>query len=258
MSYKIEPNEFAGKTALITGATSGIGAATAVALARLGCFVVVHGNRNREGAEETLGQVRQAGSDGVALFAELDSQDGIKAAANAVKSLDRPVDILVNNAGSLIARTPVLDFTMELWEQVICLNLTSAFFLAQAVLPGMVARGRGCIVNVTSLAARTGGGLGALAYASAKGAVSTMTRGLAREFAPKGIVVNAVSPGTIDTNYHRTFSTRQALDGVVAATPAGRLGSSEEVADVIVFLCSEGARFVHGEVIEVNGGFFMA
>jgi 3-oxoacyl-[acyl-carrier protein] reductase len=137
------------------------------------------------------------------------------------------------------------------------LNLDSAFFLAQTVLRGMVERKRGFIVNVSSVAARNGGGLGALAYATAKAALSTMTKGLAKEFAPLGIRVNAVSPGTIDTNYHRTFSTEQILNGVKSATPMGRLGTSEEIADVIVFLCSPAARFMQGQVVEVNGGFLM-
>jgi 3-oxoacyl-[acyl-carrier protein] reductase len=112
-------------------------------------------------------------------------------------------------------------------------------------------------VNVSSLAARNGGGIGALAYASAKGALSTMTKGFTKEFAASGIRVNAVSPGTITTNYHKVFSTEEGLELVRDATPAKRIGAPEEVADVILFLCSPQARFVHGQVIEVNGGFLM-
>jgi NAD(P)-dependent dehydrogenase (short-subunit alcohol dehydrogenase family) len=140
---------------------------------------------------------------------------------------------------------------------VITLNLTSAFFLAKAVLRGMVERKHGFVVNISSVAARNGGGIGALAYASAKAATSAMTKGLAKEFAPLGIRINAVSPGTVDTNYHRNFSNDQMLNGVRAATPMGRLGTAEEIADVTVFLCSEQARFIQGQVIEVNGGFLM-
>jgi len=122
----------------------------------------------------------------------------------------------------------------------------------------MAQRGSGVIVNVSSVAARNGGGLGALAYSAAKAALSTATKGLAKEFAPQGIRVNAVSPGTIDTDYHQTFSTAAMLDAVRATTPMGRLGTSEEVADVIVFLAGDAARFIQGQVIEVNGGFLMA
>ena len=149
----------------------------------------------------------------------------------------------------------MLDFSEELWDQVLTLNLTSAFFLTKAVLAGMVQRESGFVVNISSVAARNVGGLGALAYATAKGALSTMTKGLAKEFAPFGIRINAVSPGTIDTNYHRTFSNDQMLSAIKTATPMARLGTAEEVADVIVFLCSDQARFIQGQVIEVNGGF---
>jgi len=118
----------------------------------------------------------------------------------------------------------------------------------------MIRRRSGAIVNLSSIAARTGGGLGAAVYSAAKAAVAAMTKGLARELAPHGVRVNAVSPGTIDNDFHQRFSTRQALDSVIAATPAGRLGTNEDIADVIVFLCSEAARYIHGQSVEVNGG----
>lgn len=243
-------------TALVTGASSGIGAATAVALARAGANVILHYNSRRADAEQVRAQAEGAGGQADMVQADLATAEGAHALAGF--AAERPVDILVNNAGSLLERTPVLDFTEELWDRVMMLNLTSAFLLTQSVLKGMVERRKGFVVNLSSVAARTGGGLGALAYATAKGAISTMTKGLAREFAPHNIRVNAVSPGTIDTNYHRTFSTQQALDGVRAATPAGRLGTAEEVADLVVFLCSDRASFIHGQVIEINGGFLMA
>jgi 3-oxoacyl-[acyl-carrier protein] reductase len=247
---------FHGMTALVTGASTGIGAATAVALARHGARVIVHFNSQPAEAEAVLDEIRACGADGEIVQADLSTAEGSRSlAAFAAK---RPIDILVNNAGSLVARTRVLDFTEDLWEKVMMLNLTSAFFLAQAVLRGMVERKRGFIVNISSVAARFGGGLGALAYSSAKAAVSTMTKGLAKEFAPLGIRVNCVSPGTIDTGYHRAFSTAEGLDGVRAATPVGRLGSAEEIADAVVFLCSDQASFIHGQVIEINGGFLMA
>jgi 3-oxoacyl-[acyl-carrier protein] reductase len=244
---------FGGMTALITGASSGIGAASATAFGAQGARVLIHYNRQESEAQRIIERVRGAGGQGELLRADLTTMDGIRSMVRAVAG--RRIDILVNNAGSLIQRTPVLNFTEELWEKVLTLNLTSAFFLAKAVLPGMVERKSGFVVNVSSVAARSGGGLGALAYASAKGALSTMTMGLAKEFAPFGIRINAVSPGTIDTNYHRNFSNDQMLNAVKAATPMARLGTAEEVADVILFLCSNEARFIQGQVIEVNGGF---
>jgi 3-oxoacyl-[acyl-carrier protein] reductase len=244
---------FEGMTALITGASSGIGAASAIAFGARGARVLIHYNRQESEAQRIIERVQGAGGQGELLRADLSTMDGVRSLARALAG--RRIDILVNNAGSLIQRTPVLNFTEELWEQVLTLNLTSAFFLAKAVLAGMVERKSGFVVNISSVAARNGGGLGALAYASAKGALSTMTLGLAKEFAPFGIRINAVSPGTIDTNYHRKFSNDQTLSAVRAATPMARLGTAEEVADVILFLCSNEARFIQGQVIEVNGGF---
>lgn len=243
-------------TALVTGASSGIGEATSVALARQGANVLIHYNSKQAEAEAVLKKVQAHGVTAELVQADLATAEGTAKLARFAEG--KTIDILVNNAGSLIARTRVLDFTPELWERVMMLNLTSAFFVSQAVLKGMAARKRGFIVNISSVAARFGGGLGALAYSAAKGAVSTMTKGLAKEFAPLNIRVNAVSPGTVDTGYHRSFSTPEALDGVKAATPAGRLGTPDEIADVIVFLVSDQASFIHGQVIEVNGGFLMA
>jgi 3-oxoacyl-[acyl-carrier protein] reductase len=246
---------FHGMNALVTGASSGIGAATAIAFARHGANVLIHYNSKESEAGSVLEQVMSHGVEAQLVRADLTTMDGTRRLAEFIA--DRPIDILVNNAGSLLARARVLDFTPELWERVMMLNMTSAFVIAQTVLKGMVERKRGFIVNVSSVAALSGGGLGAIAYATAKGAISTMTKGLTREFAPHNIRVNAVSPGTIDTNYHRTFSTLEALDNVRSATPTGRLGAPEEIADVILFLCSDQASFIHGQVIEVNGGFLM-
>lgn len=242
-------------TALVTGASSGIGAATALALASEGANILLHYNSNAESAKNVLDRVLQKGVEATAIQADLATREGIRSLSRYTEA--KPIDILINNAGSLLARTRVLDFTEELWDSVMTLNLTSAFFLSQAVLRGMKERQQGIIVNVSSVAARNGGGIGALAYSSAKAALSTMTRGLTKEFAPCGIRINAISPGTVHTPYHETFSTPQMLEGVRSITPAGRIGTSEEIADVIVFLCGPQARFIHGQVIEVNGGFLM-
>jgi 3-oxoacyl-[acyl-carrier protein] reductase len=251
----IPSQEFKDQTVLITGASAGIGAAAAQAFGSRGAHVIVHYHTRREAAEKVVASIAAAGGSGEIVQADLGAKEGVDSLCGWLK--DHPVDILVNNAGSLVRRTRVLEFTPELMDQVLLLNFTSAFFVAQAVLPGMVERKRGTIVNISSVAARNGGGLGALAYAAAKAALSAMTKNMAKEFAPLGIRVNTVSPGTIDTDYHRTFSTEQMLNGVKAATPAGRLGTSEEVADAILYLCSDGARFIQGQALEVNGGFLM-
>ncbi len=248
-------SELKGLTALVTGASSGIGAETAFRFGANGAYTLIHYHENLQGATEVLEKIRQVRGDGELISGDLSNSSSIAQFTGSFESLQRPIDILVNNAGSLIQRKPFLEITEQLWSVVFTLNVTSAFLTTKALLPSMVQRGRGCVVNITSVAARFGGGIGAIAYSSAKAALSTMTKGLAREFGPEGIRINAISPGTIDTNYHKKFSARGSLDAVVAATPLQRLGTANDIADVIVFLCSEGARFIHGQVIEVNGGF---
>ena len=250
------PKEFEGLTALVTGSSNGIGAEAAVKFAEGGAAeVLVQYHTAHDEAARVCERIRALGARAEMFGADFTSMSGIQKFLSELGV--RRVDILVNNAGSLVKRTPFLDFTPELWDQVITLNFNSAFHVTRHVLPQMVERGRGYVINVSSVAARNGGGIGAIAYASSKGGLSTMTKGLAKEFAPKGIRVNGVSPGTIDTNFHKQFSTAQMLNNVRGATPAGRLGDSAETADVIVFLCAEGARFIHGQMIEVNGGFLM-
>ncbi len=243
--------EFEGKTAIVTGASRGIGAATALALGRAGVArVVLHYNRYREGAEEMAAAVRASGAKAELVQGDLGTVEGIRSVIAALPG----AEILVNNAGSLVKRARLADVTEALYDEVMNLNVKSAYFITQALVPGMVERGGGAVVNVSSIAARNGGGLGATVYAAAKAAVTTMTKGLARELAPKGIRLNAVSPGTVDNYFHEQFSTREILDSVIAATPAGRLGTNEDIADAIVFLCSEAARYIHGQTIEINGG----
>ena len=147
--------------------------------------------------------------------------------------------------------------TEDYWDQVMALNLKSVFLSVKAVWEEMAARKSGCIVNVTSIAGRNGGGPGAAAYAAAKGGLLTYTKGLAKELAPYGVRVNAVAPGLIATPYHERYSPPELFQKYVASIPMGRAGTSEEVADVIVFLASPAARYMTGETVEVNGGMWM-
>ena len=168
-----------------------------------------------------------------------------------------PVDILVNNAGSLVERLKLLELTEERWDEVLDLNLKSAFLCSRAVAASMMERRTGAVVNVSSIAGRNGGALGSIHYSTAKGGLITLTKGLAKELAPFGVRVNAVSPGVIDTPYHEQFSTPEAMKAYVGGIPLGRVGAPSEVASVIAFLASEAAAYLCGETVEINGGMLM-
>jgi 3-oxoacyl-[acyl-carrier protein] reductase len=250
-------NEFAGKIALVTGASRGIGAATAVALAAKGVRkVFIHYGGYRQGAEDVLAKVKAHGVEGELVQADLSNSAGIDLLASAVRGMQ--ADILVNNAGSLVQRAKLSEFTHELFDKVMDLNAKSLYFISQAALPYMLERKSGVIVNIGSIAARHGGGVGATVYAGAKASVSALTKGMARELAPHGIRVNSVSPGTVDNHFHEQFSTQPLMEAMRAQTLVGRLGTNEELADVVVFLASDAARYIYGQTIEVNGGMYMA
>ena len=250
------PEELKGKTALITGASRGIGAATALTFARNGVSrVLLHYNSYREGAEAVAADVRAIGAQAELLHADLGTDDGIQQFCETLKGYE--IDILVNNAGHLVQRAKLAEFTGELFDRVMNLNAKSLYLITQAAAPAMIAKKSGAVINVSSIAARNGGGPGATIYAAAKAAVSAITKGVAKELAPHGIRVNAVSPGTVDNYFHEKYSNREILNNMVAATPAGKLGTNEEVADVILFLCTEQSRYIYGQTIEINGGMYM-
>ncbi len=246
-----------GKTALVTGASRGIGAATSVALANNGLsHLIVHYGGYKQGADETAEAARKAGAEVEVIGTDLGTEKGIAEFVAALQG--RKVDILVNNAGSLVKRSKLTEYTPDLFDVVMNLNVKSVYFIAQALLPHMIESKSGHIINLSSIAARNGGGPGATIYAAAKAAVAAMTKGMAKELAPLGIRVNAVSPGTVDNHFHEAFSNRQILDGVIAMTPAGRLGTNEEIADTVLFLVSDAARYMYGQTLEINGGMWMA
>ncbi len=248
--------EHKGKSALVTGASRGIGAATAIALAKAGAGpILLHYGSYAEGAESTAKAVRALGTEVETFSSDLSRMEGVHDLIKKVNG--RRIDLLINNAGHLVERAKLMQFTEDVFDRVMTLNAKSVWFLTQAIAPGMIDRGNGIIVNVSSIAARNGGGLGATIYSAAKAAVATMTKGLARELAPSGIRVNAVSPGTVDNYFHEKHSNRQMLDSVIAQTPAGRLGTNEEVADTILFLCSDASRYIYGQTLEINGGMYM-
>ena len=249
--------DLTGKVALVTGASSGIGAATAILLGELGARVAIGYHGNPEGAEQVRSKIVAGGAQAIAVRADVTKADEIVSLAGAVTGQFGPVDILINNAGSLMQRMRILEVKEESWDEIQDLNLKSAVLCSQAVAPSMIERKRGAIVNVSSIAGRNGGGPGASAYASAKGGLISFTKALAKELAPNGVRVNAVSPGVIDTPFHERFSTPEMMRNFAAAIPLGRVGTSMECANVIAFLASDAASYVVGETIEVNGGQLM-
>ena len=249
--------DLSGKVALVTGGSSGIGAETAILMAELGARVAIGYHGNREGAEGVRSKIAGEGGQAIAIRADVAEGDEIVKLTATVASQFGPIDILINNAGSLLQRMRILEVKEETWDEIQALNLKSAVLCSQAVAPSMIERKSGAIINVTSIAGRNGGGPGASAYATAKGGLISFTKALAKELAPHGVRVNAVSPGVIDTPFHERFSTPEMMRNFVAAIPLGRVGRPVECASVIAFLASEAASYVVGETIEVNGGQLM-
>jgi 3-oxoacyl-[acyl-carrier protein] reductase len=249
--------DLTGKVALITGASSGIGAATAMVFADLGAKVAIGYHGNHAGAENARQEIEKAGGKAIAVRADVRKSAEIRTLIEAVTTEFGPIDILVNNAGSLVERQRILEVTEERWNDIMALNLTSAVLCSQAVAASMIQRKSGAIINIVSIAGRNGGGPGAGAYATAKGGLITFTKSLAKELAPHGVRVNAVSPGVIDTPFHEVFSTPEMIRNFVAGIPMGRTGTSSECATAIAFLASNAASYIAGETIEVNGGQLM-
>ena len=249
--------DLSGKVALITGASSGIGAATAAVFADLGARVAIGYHLNEAGALKVRDRVAAAGAEILAIRGDVRKTADIRAVVEKTSRELGPIDILVNNAGSLLERQKLAQITEERWDEVMNLNLKSAVLFSQLVAPSMTERRTGAIINIVSIAGRNGGGQGAVAYATAKGALITFTKGLAKELAPHGVRVNAVSPGVIDTPFHEAFSTPEMMKNFVSAIPIGRVGTSLECATAIAFLASNAASYIVGETIEVNGGQLM-
>jgi 3-oxoacyl-[acyl-carrier protein] reductase len=249
--------DLTGKTALITGASSGIGAAAAAVFADLGARVAIGYHNNEKGANEVVAAVTAAGGKIIAIKGDVRKTADIRAIFERTTAEFGPVDILVNNAGSLVERQRLLQITEERWDEIMNLNLKSAMLCSQIGAPSMIERKSGAIINIVSIAGRNGGGPGAMAYATAKGGLITFTKGLARELAPHGIRVNGVSPGVIDTPFHEVFSTPETIKNFVAGIPMGRVGTSLECATAIAFLASDAAGYIAGETLEVNGAQLM-
>lgn len=240
----------AGQTALITGGSRGIGRAIALTLAREGVDILLHFHRNREAAEEVA---RAIGKPVHLLQADLGSARAIERMMDALDS--RQIDILINNAG-IWGNTPLGGTPLEELEAMLNVNIKGMFWLTQVALPRLKPGAR--IVNVSSVAGRLGTAGGRSAYGASKAAVDAFTRNWALELAPRKIRVNAVAPGYVETDMTETyFANRGKRESAIQRTPFGRLGNAQEVADTVLFLCSDAARWIVGQSINVSGGFYV-
>lgn len=240
-----------GAWAVITGGSRGIGEAAARLFAQDGVNLVLQYHSGRDEAESIRQDLARLGVAVELVEADLTSAEAVMKVFSDVARRHR-VEIVVNNAGSLIRRQSTADMTVEHWQATIELNLSSVFYVTKALLDSLDDGAR--IVNVSSFAARNGGGPGAFAYAAAKSGVEGLTRGLAKALAPRRIRVNAVQPGTIDTRFHEVFTAPDALEAIRRSIPLGRLGTSEDCAELIRFLASPASDFITGEVFALSGG----
>jgi len=251
-------SDLKGKAVLITGASTGIGAAAARAFGRLGSRVAIHYNASRQAAERVAADVRAAGGEAALIGGDVTQTESVKRiVAEALGAFGR-IDVLINNAGGLVKRTRIEDYDEQFLARVIALNVTQVAMFMREVIPVMRRQKSGSVINVSSIAARHGGGAGAIVYAGAKGFISTATHGWAKEVVADGIRVNAVSPGVIVTPFHERYSTPEQLKAMQATIPMNRLGTAEECAGTFVYLASNAmSGYVTGQVIEVNGGQYM-
>jgi 3-oxoacyl-[acyl-carrier protein] reductase len=248
---------YAGRCAVVTGAGRGFGEQIAVDLAALGGAVGVV-DVDGEAAEACAGKLTASGARALGVECDISDAAAVHAAVSAISDALGPVDVLVNNAG-IATGTPFLETTEEEFDRVFAVNYTGAFHCCREVVPGMVARGYGRIVNVSSVAGKRGGGFfGRTTYSSAKAGVIGFTKALARELAPHGITVNAVAPGAMDTEMTKVLrDDEELLARVLTAIPMGRRGEIQDVSDAVCFLASDAAAYMTGETIDIDGGVTM-
>ena len=248
-------DDLKGKVVLVTGASTGIGAACAKAFGALGCKVAVHYNSSKAAAMAVAEAIEKAGGEALVVQGDLRvSAECERVVTEAVNRFKR-IDVLINNAGALVKRVPITDVSDEVFDDIVGLNVRSMLMCTKYAVPHMT---RGSIINLTSIAARNGGGPGASLYAGSKGFVSTATKSLAKELAGRQIRVNAVAPGVITTPFHDKFSTPEQLEAMRLTIPMARLGTADECVGAFIYLASEKlSSYVTGQIIEVNGGQYM-
>jgi 3-oxoacyl-[acyl-carrier protein] reductase len=246
----------AGRVALVTGAGAGIGQASALALADAGAIVGLHYHTSAAGARQAQESIQARGGQAYLLQADLCREEEAIALVDRLVAQTGRLDILFNNAGHPIRMTPLEHCSSELWRQIFDINVTAAFLVTRQAIPHLRVSGNGSIINNLSLSVQTGGSGGGGPYAAAKGALQVLTRTLARELAP-AVRVNGIMPGVIATRHHEEFSTPAKMDDYRRQTPLGRIGTAEEVAQVVLFLAGDASRFMTGALLDINGGRFL-
>jgi NAD(P)-dependent dehydrogenase (short-subunit alcohol dehydrogenase family) len=248
------PEYFVGKTIIITGAASGIGAATALIFAREGANIVL-ADINKEKADEVAAAVKKLGAGALAIGLDVTDRAAVDKMVKAAVAKFGVIDFLFNSAGAAGRRASFLEIDQALWEQTFALNSTGVFNCMQAVLPHMLSYDAGVIVNVASQSHKRGGPGASIHYAAAKGAVVTMTMGVAREFAGQGIRALSISPGPIDTPFQAAAETPpEFIEKARADVPMGRFGRPDEIGEMVLFMCSDACEFMTADTVYINGG----
>ncbi|MDG5788497.1 SDR family NAD(P)-dependent oxidoreductase [Evansella sp. AB-P1] len=247
---------FEGKTVFVTGSSTGIGKATAIAFAQHGADVIIHYNSSVHEAEKVKGEIEKLERRSLLLQGDVSDSQQVNKMVEKIKEEFGTIDVLVNNAGSMVRRSRLEDLDEGLWDQVIEVNLKSVYLVTRATLP-LLKKTKGKIINVTSIAASNGGGIDSVAYATSKGGVSTLTKALAKDLVEYHINVNALSPGVISTPFHDRHTSAEKRQNAVKTIPMGREGTPEETVGATLYLASDYAAYVTGQIIEVNGGQLM-
>lgn len=244
-----------GKTAIVTGGGRDIGRACVIELAARGANVAINYMASSEGADSAVAEITAAGGSAFAMQGDMTKEAEVKALIAKTIETYGQVDTLIHVTGGILARVPMSEMTLDHWQAVMDVNLTSFVLAVRECLPHMPEGSS--IVGLASQAGRDGGGPGAAAYGASKGALMTLTRGLAKELGPK-IRVNSLCPGMIDTDFHNVFTKPEVRSHVANVTPLKREGTSEDVAKLAVFLASDDAAFLTGTNVDINGGMLFS
>jgi len=245
------------KVVVVTGGSRDIGKAVSLKMGGAGARVVVNYFNNQQQGEDTVAEIEKAGGTAIAVGGDMTKlADVERLVEETVKAFGDRIDVLANVVGGLVERKSLAEMDEDFFDYVMKLNVTSAFLTTKSVVPHMT--DGGSIINFSSLAGRDGGGPGAAAYATSKGALMTFTRALAKELGPQNIRANCVCPGMISTTFHDVFTKDAVRANVAAATPLKREGGAGEVADLVAYLASDESSFLTGTSIDINGGLYFS